>query len=119
MREKALAVMALVVALAGTSYAAVALPAGSVGTPQLRASAVTSAKLDSGAVTGVKVRRGSLTVDDVSSDAFVAGAPGAAGASGAPAVPTDRRATADSRARTVRPGPRATPARPASSTSSR
>ncbi len=82
MREKAFAVVALVVALAGTSYAAVALPAGSVGTPQLRASAVTSAKLDSSAVTDAKVRRGSLTVDDVSSDAFVAGAPGAPGAPG-------------------------------------
>jgi hypothetical protein len=80
-RENALAMLALTVTLGGTSYAAVALPVGSVGTPQLRGGAVTGAKLAADAVTGTKAR--GLTVDDVSPDAFVAGAPGAAGSPGA------------------------------------
>ena len=45
------ATMALIVALGGTSYAAIALPANSVGSRQLKRDAVTNSKLDSGAVT--------------------------------------------------------------------
>jgi hypothetical protein len=41
---------ALVVALGGTSYAAVALSKNSVGTAQLRANAVTSAKIKNGTI---------------------------------------------------------------------
>jgi hypothetical protein len=84
MREKALAFCALFVALAGTSYAAVGLPAGSVGTPQLRASAVTGAKLAPAAVTAAKVKNGSLTIDAVSPDELVPGPPGDPGPDGAP-----------------------------------
>lgn len=86
----ALACLALLVALGGTSYAAVGLPAGSVGTPQLRAGAVTSAKLASGAVSAVKVRRGSLSLDDVSPDALVAGPAGLAGVDGTSGAVGDR-----------------------------
>ena len=49
------AVLGLVVALGGTTYAAVVLPANSVGSAQLRR----------GAVTGIKVRDGSLTGADI------------------------------------------------------
>lgn len=44
-RNNAIALAALFVALGGTSYAALSLPAGSVGTRQLRNEAVTAAKL--------------------------------------------------------------------------
>lgn len=70
-----LAVLALVVASAGSGYAAAQLPRNSVGTPQLKAKAVTAAKLKPGAVTttrlgnaavtGAKVRDGSLGIRDL------------------------------------------------------
>src|SRR4051794_41880677 len=47
--------LALFVALAGTSYAALAIPHNSVGTAQLKNSAVTGAKIKNGAVTAAKV----------------------------------------------------------------
>ena len=45
-RHNAIALTALFVALGGTSYAALSLPAGSVGTRQLRNHSVTPIKLD-------------------------------------------------------------------------
>jgi hypothetical protein len=51
------AIVALVLSLGGTSYAAIVLPAGSVGTKQLK----------SNAVIGSKVKNGSLTTADLSS----------------------------------------------------
>lgn len=50
------AIVALVLSLGGTSYAAIVLPAGSVGTKQLK----------SNAVVGAKVKTGSLTIGDIS-----------------------------------------------------
>jgi hypothetical protein len=47
--------LALFVALGGTSYAAINLPAGSVGTRQLRNSAVTNRKLAKGAVSAASL----------------------------------------------------------------
>jgi hypothetical protein len=50
------ALVALFVALGGTSYAAIsALPANSVGTKQLKNNAVTGSKLANGAITAAKI----------------------------------------------------------------
>ena len=68
-----LAGLALVVALGGTSYAAVVLPANSVGTPQLKKNAVTS----------VKVLNGSLLKADFKSGQGPGGPAGPAGPTGA------------------------------------
>jgi hypothetical protein len=51
------AIVALVLSLGGTSYAAIVLPANSVGTTQLKKNAVVSSK----------VKNGSLTTSDISS----------------------------------------------------
>jgi hypothetical protein len=69
------ALVALVVALAGTGYAAVHLPKGSVGARQLkkksvtktkiRKNAVTRAKIHRNAVTGIKVKNRSLLGQDI------------------------------------------------------
>ena len=66
--------LALLVALGGTGYAAVALPKNSVGTPQLRA----------GAVTSLKVKDKSLQLVDFAplQRQQLKGAPGAAGPKG-------------------------------------
>ena len=52
LRANAIAYLALFVALGGTGYAAVSIPAGSVGTRQLRNGAVTAGKLDGRSITG-------------------------------------------------------------------
>jgi hypothetical protein len=51
-RHNAIALAALFVALGGTSYAALSLPAGSVGTAQLRNHSVTPMKLDPSSIGG-------------------------------------------------------------------
>ena len=65
--------IALFVALGGTGYAAIKIPAKSVGTLQLKNKAVTRAKIADRAVNGAKVKDGSL------SGADIAGKVGAAG----------------------------------------
>jgi hypothetical protein len=50
-----ISMLALVVALGGTAYAAATLPKNSVGTKQLKNKAVTTSKIANGAVTGAKV----------------------------------------------------------------
>lgn len=55
-------IVALLVALGGTGYAAFALPKNSVGTKQLKKNAVTTKKLKNGAVTAPKINTNGLTV---------------------------------------------------------
>jgi hypothetical protein len=55
------AMVALIVAMAGTGYAATQLPKNSVGTKQLENNAVTKAKIKKNAVTGAKVKKKTLT----------------------------------------------------------
>jgi hypothetical protein len=93
------ACMALLVALGGTSVAAVSqLAANSVGTPQLRAGAVTNPKIRNNAVNSAKVANRSLLRVDFApgqlpagptgpqGPAGAAGPAGPAGAAGAPGV---------------------------------
>ena len=72
----AAATIALFVALGGTSYAALSLPAGSVGTRQLRSGAVTKAKLARGLQRGTQGPQGAV------------GPAGAAGPAGPPGPST-------------------------------
>lgn len=91
-RRHHLGLLALFVALGGTSYAAVGLPNNSVGTPQLKNNAVTSLKvknlsvsgvdLASNAVTSIKVKDRSLRGIDFAAGQIPAGPPGPAGPAG-------------------------------------
>lgn len=60
-----ISLIALIVALGGTSYAAMKLPKNSVGTKQLKKNAVTGVKIKKKAVTGAKVKDHSLTGADI------------------------------------------------------
>ncbi len=55
------AVVALVVAMFGTAYAATQLPKNSVGTKQLKANAVTTAKVKKNAITTAKIKKNAVT----------------------------------------------------------
>jgi hypothetical protein len=57
--------VALIVALGGTSYAAITLPKNSVGSKQIKKNAVTSAKVKNSSLTGSDVKNSSLTGSDV------------------------------------------------------
>lgn len=59
------ATIALIVALGGTGYAALRLPANSVGTKQLRKGSVTRSKIKPGAVNSARVKNKSLTGADI------------------------------------------------------
>jgi len=65
MRGNTIALLALFIALGGTTYAATALPANSVGAKQLKKNAVINAKIKSNAVIGAKVKNNSITGADV------------------------------------------------------
>ena len=54
------ACIALAVALGGTSYAAIRLPANSVGTTQLKRGAVTAVKVRGNSLTGMQINEASL-----------------------------------------------------------
>jgi hypothetical protein len=60
LKHNVVAYLALFVALGGTSYAAINLPAGSVGTRQLRTGAVTNKKLAKGSVGAADLDRKSI-----------------------------------------------------------
>jgi hypothetical protein len=89
-----LAFVALLIALGGTSYAAITLPQNSVGTKQLKKNAVTAAKIRSGAVNRSDIKKGAVNSDKVADGSLLAadfksgqlhvGPPGPAGQPGAP-----------------------------------
>jgi hypothetical protein len=60
-----ISIVALVVALGGTSYAAFSLPRGSVGAEQLRKNSVTTSAIRNGAVTGSKIAKRTITAKQV------------------------------------------------------
>lgn len=65
LRGNTIALLALFIALGGTTYAAVSLPANSVGAKQLKKNAVINKKIQANAVTGAKVKNDSLTGADI------------------------------------------------------
>jgi hypothetical protein len=75
--------MALTIALGGTSYAAITLPHNSVGSSQIKSSAVKNSDLGSSAVTSGKVKNGTLLSKDFKAGQIPAGPAGPAGATGA------------------------------------
>jgi len=77
------ALLALVVALGGTSYAAVSLAKNSVVSKTIKNGEVKTADLKSGAVTGDKVKDGSLAAGDFAAGVLPTGAVGPAGPAGA------------------------------------
>jgi hypothetical protein len=80
------ALLALVVAVSGTSYAAVTLARNSVGAKQLKAGAVTGAKVKDASLSAADFAAGQLptTGQGPAGPAGAPGAPGAAGAAGQP-----------------------------------
>jgi hypothetical protein len=78
----ALSIAALVVASAGTSYAAIKIPAGSVGTSQIKNDAINT----------TKVRDGSLSASDFAAGSLPQGDAGAPGPKGDPGATGDRGA---------------------------
>ena len=76
------AVLALIIAMGGTSYAVTQLPRNSVGTPQLKTDAVTAAKIKADAVTGDKVKDGSLAARDFAAGTLLQGPTGPRGPAG-------------------------------------
>jgi hypothetical protein len=77
------ATMALIVALGGTSYAAITLPANSVGSRQIKRGGVRNSDIGRSAVTSGKVRNGTLRTEDFRAGQLPAGAQGPQGATGA------------------------------------
>jgi hypothetical protein len=96
----AIAALALLIALGGTSVAAVSqVPRNSVGAAQLKANAVTNPKLASNSVTSAEVRNRSLRRVDFQPGQLPAGPTGpqgAPGAAGAPGVSAREQVTAES-----------------------
>jgi hypothetical protein len=82
-----IACIALAVALGGTSYAAVGLPAGSVSTAQLKANSVTSVKVKNGTLAKADFKVGVTGPVGPPGPPGPAGPPGAAGAAGAAGAP--------------------------------
>jgi hypothetical protein len=76
------AVIALIVAMSGTGYAAATLATNSVGAKQLKKSAVTSSKMAKNAITSAKVKDGSLLSQDFKAGQLKAGATGPQGPQG-------------------------------------
>jgi hypothetical protein len=91
-----LASIALLVALTGTSVAAISqLPRNSVGSAQLRPNSVTNPKLASGAVRSAEVRNGSLRRVDFRPGQIPPGPMGPQGPAGAPGVSAREQVTVE------------------------
>jgi hypothetical protein len=73
-----IAIVALIVALGGTGYAAIKLPANSVGTAQLKKDAVTSLKVKNGSLLAGDFKAGQIPAGPQGPD----GSPGPAGPAG-------------------------------------
>ena len=80
-------VVALFIALGGTSYAAMNLPANSVGTKQLKKGSVGTKHLKAKAVTSKKVKNGSLLIKDFKHGQIKSGPTGPTGQVGLPGAP--------------------------------
>ena len=65
LRGNTIALLALFIALGGTTYAATALPKNSVGPKQLKKNAVTNPKIAGNAVTGAKIANNTVKGADV------------------------------------------------------
>src|SRR3569832_1455475 len=70
MRGNTIALLALFIALGGTTYAATALPKNSVGTKQLKKNAVTAVKIKNGSVTSAKIAGNAVTGAKVKDDSL-------------------------------------------------
>jgi hypothetical protein len=91
-----LAASALLVALGGTSIAAVSqVPRASVGAPQLKANAVTGAKIANNTITSVDVRNRSLRRVDFGQGQLPAGPVGAQGPQGPPGLAAREQVSAE------------------------
>jgi len=76
------AMIALIVALGGTSYAATKLAKNSVGEKQIKKNAVTTTKIKANAITSAKVKDRSLVARDFQVDSLPKGPKGATGPTG-------------------------------------
>jgi hypothetical protein len=70
LRGNTIALLALFIALGGTTYAATALPKNSVGTKQLKKNAVTAVKIKNGSVTSAKIGANAITGAKVKDDSL-------------------------------------------------
>jgi hypothetical protein len=82
-----IALIALFVALGGTAYAAMNLPANSVGAEQIKSGAVTGTKLSDNAVTSAKVKNGTLLARDFKVGQLPGGPRGVPGPQGPQGIP--------------------------------
>jgi hypothetical protein len=79
-------VMALMIALGGTSYAAITIPKNSVSSAQIKKSGVANSDLRANAVTSDKVKDGSLLAADFGANQLPAGPRGLTGPKGDPGL---------------------------------
>jgi hypothetical protein len=89
-----ISIVALFVALGGTSYAALTLPRNSVGSAQIKKGSVTAKKIKKNAVTSAKVKNRSLKAVDFASGQIPRGPAGQTGAAGAQGLPGEATAFA-------------------------
>jgi hypothetical protein len=88
LRRNTIALLALFIALSGTTYAAsTLLPRNSVGTAQLKNGAVTKKKINKKTIKALKGNRGPRGLTGAAGAAGAAGAKGATGAQGVQGIP--------------------------------